>query len=231
LALNIKGIEHQTHWLEFADIQKTLKEAGVPPSDVASDGTPRYTIPAIYDPSTGAKVADSLKIIRYLNETYPDTPVLEYPLTAPDSVALSNEFEATLQKPLRFLWALIAPAIIAGQSGESSAKFRASYRAAVKQAPEELLQDEERVKDLWARVEEGFSSLDTWIQGRASGSGGGAWVTGPGHTLFDVLLGGGLGWIVGVTGEESDEWKKIKGWNGGRWEVFWDQLKPYVKVL
>jgi hypothetical protein len=48
--------------------------------------------------------------------------------------------------------------------------------------------------------------------------------------LFDVVLGGALGWIVGVTGEESDEWKKIKAWDEGRWEAFWDQLKPYAKV-
>lgn len=35
-----------------------------------------YTLPAIYDPSTGTGVADSFEIARYLDKQYPTTPTV-----------------------------------------------------------------------------------------------------------------------------------------------------------
>ncbi|EEB93892.1 hypothetical protein MPER_07394 [Moniliophthora perniciosa FA553] len=75
-ALNYKGLEYQTKWIEFPDIESTCKKLGVPPTKTRRDGSPWYTLPAIYDPSTGVALVDSLRIAEYLEKQYPDKPSL-----------------------------------------------------------------------------------------------------------------------------------------------------------
>lgn len=70
LALNYKQIPYKTVWVEFADVQAVGKRIGATPSTTYPDGTPRYTLPTIYDPNTGRTVSDSVAIAKYLDEQY-----------------------------------------------------------------------------------------------------------------------------------------------------------------
>jgi glutathione S-transferase len=70
-ALNIKGVSYTTVFVEWPDIEAELKTAGVPPNGTRDTGAPLYTLPAIVDPNTGAKIADSQKIAEYLDKQYP----------------------------------------------------------------------------------------------------------------------------------------------------------------
>ncbi|KAL8790229.1 MAG: hypothetical protein Q9195_006452 [Heterodermia aff. obscurata] len=78
LALNYKGIDYETKWLEYPDVAPTLESFGLPPN---SEGTP-YTIPALQLPD-GTHMMDSRKIATELEHRYPspslrlDSPVLE----------------------------------------------------------------------------------------------------------------------------------------------------------
>ncbi|CAF9916288.1 MAG: hypothetical protein HETSPECPRED_002814 [Heterodermia speciosa] len=78
LALNYKGIDYETKWLEYPDVAPTLKSFGLSPN---SEGT-HYTIPAVQLPD-GIVMMDSRKIASELEHRYPspslrlDSPVLK----------------------------------------------------------------------------------------------------------------------------------------------------------
>ena len=78
LALNYKGIDYETMWLEYPDVAPTLKSFGLSPN---SEGMP-YTIPAVQLPD-GTYMMDSRKIATELEHRYPspslrlDSPILK----------------------------------------------------------------------------------------------------------------------------------------------------------
>ena len=74
LTLNYKGLPFKTVWVEYPDIARVSKEVGFKPSGTWPDGSPMYTLLAIFDPNTSTALADSDAITRYLDATYPDTP-------------------------------------------------------------------------------------------------------------------------------------------------------------
>ena len=43
----------------------------------------------------------------------------------------------------------------------------------------------------------------------------------------DLVVAGWLLWMQFVTGKESEEWKAVEGWHGGRWKKLLDLLEPY----
>ncbi|KAK0452716.1 uncharacterized protein EV420DRAFT_1630370 [Desarmillaria tabescens] len=62
--LNYKGLPYRTEWVDS-------------PTSKPSDGVaPHYTLPLLHDHSTGASVSESAAIARYLDKTYPETPVV-----------------------------------------------------------------------------------------------------------------------------------------------------------
>ncbi|KAF9876567.1 glutathione s-transferase [Colletotrichum karsti] len=71
LALNYKGIDYKTEWLEYPDIEPRLKPTGL-------EGDPEqikpYTCPAVQFPD-GTYVMNSKKIIKRLEEEYPEKPL------------------------------------------------------------------------------------------------------------------------------------------------------------
>ncbi|KAI8086545.1 uncharacterized protein BX664DRAFT_336120 [Halteromyces radiatus] len=69
IALNIKGLDYETKWLDFFGIHSEIP-------DVTNNGK-RPTVPVIVDPQHDDKaVQDSWEIVKYLDKTYPDTPPL-----------------------------------------------------------------------------------------------------------------------------------------------------------
>ena len=81
-ALKYKGIPFVTEWCEFTALPDKLKAAGAPPNSIKEDGTETYRTPTIIDDSTGKGVTESMIIAEYLDETYPDKPLLFPPGTA-----------------------------------------------------------------------------------------------------------------------------------------------------
>ncbi|KAF7320563.1 hypothetical protein HMN09_00140300 [Mycena chlorophos] len=54
-ALNFKGLEYTTMWLEYPEIEDACKAIGGKPTRNKPDGTPLYTLPMIHDLNTGAQ--------------------------------------------------------------------------------------------------------------------------------------------------------------------------------
>ena len=74
--MNIKGIPYTTVWVEYPNIAAVCKKIGASPTAKWPDGTPQYTLPAIFDPNTHTAVADSAAIVPCLDATYPATAAL-----------------------------------------------------------------------------------------------------------------------------------------------------------
>lgn len=79
--MEYKQIPYRTIWLEYPEIEPTLRGIGAKPSGVKPDGSPWYTIPVIADeihPGPDGKptvVVDSWDIAEYLDEKFPDRPL------------------------------------------------------------------------------------------------------------------------------------------------------------
>jgi hypothetical protein len=78
-------------WVPFADIARVSAEAGIP----VPAGADKHTLPAIADPATGTRLADSLQIAHYLDERYPERPLFP-PGTEARQVAFMDSLFATL---------------------------------------------------------------------------------------------------------------------------------------
>lgn len=73
LALNYKGLDYETQWVEFPDIAPTMKSFGLEPNPEGAARSP-YTIPAVKFPD-GSYMMDSRKIATELERRYPSPPL------------------------------------------------------------------------------------------------------------------------------------------------------------
>ena len=75
------------------------------------------------------------------------------------------------------------------------------------------------------------SWLDSAGDGRITFLGGALVVDGkPRVTHADLSVATGLLWMRTVCGADSEEWKMVKGWHGGRWTRLLDVLEPFRLV-
>jgi glutathione S-transferase len=220
--LNYKGLAFTTIYIEYQDVEATCKEAGIPPSGTKRDGTPKYTLPSIIDPATGIAVSDSQRIAKYLDETYPDKPMI-YPngsraLHAAFIAALSNKFLPFI----KFGMDIIASKII---TEKSEAYFRRERGA--DWGPGVTLKDlcpktKEEQEAEWKNLERGLDDIGNWI-GKEN-----KFVMGDSPTFSDFGLAVLLRAAREVYGENSREWKDISAhWGEGRWGKFLENLEPY----
>ncbi|PIL27550.1 hypothetical protein GSI_10701 [Ganoderma sinense ZZ0214-1] len=77
--LNYKRLPYRTVWIEFSDIETTLRRIGAQPTSYKSDGRQVYTLPVIIDPlrsiNAPAVLSNPTVIAEYLEATYPARPV------------------------------------------------------------------------------------------------------------------------------------------------------------
>ncbi|KAI0277050.1 hypothetical protein BGY98DRAFT_1090049 [Russula aff. rugulosa BPL654] len=76
--LNFKRLLYRTCWIEYQDVEQTLRSIGAPPSSVGRDGRPVYTLPAISVPQRSEQpvvLSNANAIVEYLEMTHPARPV------------------------------------------------------------------------------------------------------------------------------------------------------------
>jgi len=106
-ALNFKGIPHKTIWIEYPDIEPTMRSIGASPTSTKANGKPHYTLPVIVDPSRPSPsggptvVSESFLIAEYLDEAYPDTRPLFPAGTKALQKLFTDSFTTTMFTPLR----------------------------------------------------------------------------------------------------------------------------------
>ncbi|PPQ72101.1 hypothetical protein CVT26_006879 [Gymnopilus dilepis] len=221
--LNYKGIPYQTEWVEYPDIEPLYKEIGLQPTSVKPDGTPRCTLPAIHDPSTGVKMGNSFDIAEYLDQKYPNSPRI-FPH---NSAGIQAPFAGAFAAHVKPIWNFLVPPECEILNPRSAEWFRQSRE---KEFGVARLEDitptgDRRVKE-WKKVERGFAKIDAWYA-KNGGSGPFIWAT---PCWADFVVGGYLAWIRAALGEESEEWRDFTSWHGGRWKALAEGLKKYEEI-
>jgi len=168
-----------------------------------------YTLPVIFDPSTGKTVSESFEIAQYLDKTYPDKPILP---------------KGTKALQAAFLDALRGCVGVLGQFGllltceqllnsKSEGYFREVRKNDILggKTVDEVFPRGERAKEEWKKLEAGFGKLDGWMNKEDK------FIMGDTVSFADFAIGGYLQWAKLGWGEESEQWKDLSTWNDGRW--------------
>ncbi|OCK75677.1 hypothetical protein K432DRAFT_337042 [Lepidopterella palustris CBS 459.81] len=149
LMLNYKHIPYRTIFLEFPDIEPTLRGLGLVPSESASGSKPKYTVPAIQHVPTNTYIMDSVPIAQFLESTYPDPPV---PLTSELGREIEAKARAVVGKAFR---TSVMPREIGILSPRSQEYFRRTREASLGHRLEDLL-DPDKEEQCWNAVGDGM---------------------------------------------------------------------------
>jgi glutathione S-transferase len=223
--LNIKGIPYRTVWLDLIDVQSAIKDLGAP-STAEVFGKEFYSIPTIYDPSTGQAVTESQKILEYLEVQYPDSPTL-FPR---DTRALQVAFiESHYNKWIGILYPLLVTQLYDCCTPESSRVYFRTSRAAYFGKDWEQLEarGKEREK-LILEFLQVLKDMTRWIEAAGKGT---LFFTGNMISNADVHIASILTWIKRVAGMESDIWNAVAGVSDGRWITFLNAFEKYQVVV
>ncbi|KAK7888444.1 hypothetical protein LTR67_008790 [Exophiala xenobiotica] len=146
LMLNYKRIPYRTIFLEFPDIEHTLKGLGL------ESASGKYTVPAIEHVPSRTYMMDSAPIAQFLESTYPDPPV---PLTS----ELGSEIEAKARAVGGPAFRMsILPREIGILSPRAQEYFRRTREAMLGHRLEDLL-DPDKEEQLWNAAAEGMRAV------------------------------------------------------------------------
>ena len=221
----MKGIVYKTVWVEYLDIAPLCKKIGVGPTTMYPDGSPQYTLPAIYDPNTSTAVVDSAAIVRYLEKTYPSAgPILLPPTLVPFQEAFWAAFAGTLFGG-GHLVALTLPPVCAAMPPRSADAFRHAREAL--HGPVDVLAPPGSQKRAthWEGLQVALGTIASWLGKTADGKERLLFLGGEDICYADVTVAGFMKCIQKLTPPE--EWEAVKTWDGGRWDRFMEAFQPY----
>ncbi|KAE9406723.1 hypothetical protein BT96DRAFT_915155 [Gymnopus androsaceus JB14] len=215
--LNYKRLPYRTKWVEFQDIEATLRSIGAPPSSRRSDGRPVYTLPVIVDPTRNPSHPEILSnpnnIAEYLETHYPARPVFPDGSRAMQSLFV-HYIQEVFAKPLL---PIMVPLSARGLPERSQPPV--STANSLPPGPQR-----ERA---WQLVKEQFDFLAS-ILDKNSGDGDGVCAMGHSVSYADFALCSVLLWIENMA--PHDGWARIREWNGGRWIRLREKCREYMDV-
>lgn len=226
LCLNYRGLQYKTEWLEYPDIARISKEKGMLHTTMLQ-GQPLYTLPAILDaPDDGSRppvaLAESLEIAKYLDSAYPDEAKRLVP-----SGAEAEQFQRDFAIAVRS-W-VIAPLshILFPRAGHLLGPTSKEYYDRVKAIQyfnknnlSEVKVTEEEEEKMWAASRDGWTRLDGEYYAKTDDQG--PWLLGDKPSFGDFVVLAALVFFKQTLGEDSKEWKMMRGFNGGRWARLYD---------
>ncbi|KAG7443974.1 uncharacterized protein BT62DRAFT_934559 [Guyanagaster necrorhizus] len=223
--INYKGLPYRTEWVEFPHIEALYKKLGVQASATKADGiTPHYTLPLLYDPSTGAFVSDSAAIVRYLDKIYPETPTVIPAGTDAFHYAFHEALVRSQSGALRKLVGIPATFLLNPVSEEYYRRTREANAFGGRKLEDVSPKGEDRKRE-WARVKEDLGKVNAWY-GK-----GDRYVMGDTVSYADFTVSASILWIRTVCGADSEEWKDILTWHEGRWGTLVKDFEKYETVL
>ncbi|KAL0563238.1 hypothetical protein V5O48_018837 [Marasmius crinis-equi] len=203
--LRYKQLPYELVPIKFTDIERVARELGASPT-VTSPAT-RFTVPIMKDSTTGRVVSDSPRIAQYLDEAYPDTPVVV------------PEGSLHLQELFKFnIYELAAPV------------YELSLRPALfKYFPKEVQElpmftskpppTAEQIREAYETTKKAFEKLG---QSLNRGEPFRSFLTGGDNPTFaDFALVAMVYPLKFMHGEEGEEWTEAKTWANGwvGWEA------------
>ncbi|KAF1983031.1 hypothetical protein K402DRAFT_396963 [Aulographum hederae CBS 113979] len=182
LMLNYKQIPYMTIFLEFPDIEPTLKGLGLGPSDPASATNFKYTVPAIQHVPSNTYMMDSGPIAQFLESNFPERPV---PLTS----ELGREIEAKARGLGGKAFQLsVMPREIGILSPRSQEYFRRTREAGLGFPLEKLL-DSDKEEQAWATASDGMHAVSELM---GTNKAEGPFVLGAKPSITDFFITGSL---------------------------------------
>ncbi|KAF8992239.1 hypothetical protein BDQ17DRAFT_233752 [Cyathus striatus] len=223
--LNYKGVPYQTKWLEYPEIEPHFKELGIPPTSTKPDGTPFYTLPAIYDDATGAKISESMNIAEYIDKTYPSGKPDVIP---PGTEVLHRAFQDAFKEALLPIWPSYMPHVPDKLNPASREYFQRTRAKAfgVKHLNDLIPKDEEARTLSLRKMEDSMGKVDRWLKP----VGDKPFIGGNQPIFADFIIGSAMLSIMYSWGKDSVEWKALSTWHGGRWGKIVDDLSKYETV-
>jgi len=225
-ALNIKGLKYRTEWVEYPDIEGVCQKLGAGPTTTKSDGSPYYTLPVIYDPSTDTVVAESAKIAEYLDATYPDTPRM-FPAGTRGLHAAFQSAAASAFEPDDTLWCLIVLAACLNLPERSSEFFRRTREADEGKKLEDIAPEGEVREGMLRELEGILTKIARWYEA----NGDTPFIMGDAPTHSDLVIASRFMWARQTLGKGSKEWAMIVSCDDGRWGRFMQRFEKYEDVL
>lgn len=198
--LNYKRLPYKTTWVEFADVEATLREIGAPPSTFRSDGRPVYTLPVLTDPTQNpyspVTLSNTNNIAEYLESTYPARPVFPEGSRAMQSLFV-HYIQEVFAKPLLPIMIPISHQQLSDRSQRHLRNHPGSLSAAYNPqgySSSHPLPPGPQREQAWLAVKEQFDFLDT-ILAKNSGDGDGIVAMGREVSYADFALCSVLLWI------------------------------------
>ncbi|KAG2031928.1 hypothetical protein BDR03DRAFT_1002879 [Suillus americanus] len=199
--LGHKGLPYEVIWVEFCEIAATMKGIGASPT-----AGERYTVPVIKDLNTGAVVSDSHVIAKYLDETYPDKPLIPH-----GTHVLIETFETlfinTVMMPS---FKLLAVRTLEIQNDISRGMFIESRLKMFRETRWDDMAPEGKAQEMWAALKKGLGVVDGWYQ-----KGGGRWIMRNTFSFADIVVASWVAWWNTVLNEQ--ERQEVHALHGGRW--------------
>ncbi|KAH7869707.1 uncharacterized protein C8R40DRAFT_1073843 [Lentinula edodes] len=229
--LNYKRLPYKTIWVEFADVEVTLRSIGAPPSAMKSDGLPLYTLPVLVDPTNipyaPVILSNTNNISEYLESTYPSPAVFPAGSRALQSLFV-HYIQEFFAKPLLPIMVPMSHQHLSDRSQRHLRNYPSSLSAAYNpqgHSSSHPLPSGPQREQAWLAVKEQFDFIDA-IMAKNTGDGDGIVVMGREVTYADFALCSVLLWIVRIA---PQDWVRVRNWNGGRWERLWERCKPYMQ--
>ncbi|KAL5483389.1 hypothetical protein ACEPAI_8620 [Sanghuangporus weigelae] len=217
ISLNYKGVPYKTEWVEYPDIEPTLKKLGGVPTS-KKDGRDHYTLPAIHDSATGKVITDSTKIAEYLDATYPDKPLL-FP---PGSRAAVATLEYVFIQKITKLFLILLPESNYRLNESSEAYFRSTREKSFGKKLEELAPPGPARDAIWKEVKEGLDKLAEFYDKNGEDK---LFYLADTFSFADAVVIGFLVWMKIIFGVDSAEWKMLASWCDGRWAKLVESTK------
>jgi glutathione S-transferase len=226
--------------VEFPDIEPLCRARGVPPTKLKSDGTPFYTMPAIYDPERNQYVSESATIMRYLDARFGE---LGQPAFPKGTVGLQRAFLSAFVPKLVPLWPCAIPMVASQLNPRSLEYFKNTRSLTFGKTVEEFAEDVKLREESWEKFKAGMGGVARWLgdvkeypdvgaeltEGDFGETGG--FIMGDKPVFADFVIGATLAYIRALWGEDSEKWKEVMEWHGGRWAKFADSLRKYEQVV
>lgn len=211
--MNYKGIPYKTEWVEYPEIENKLKSIGGKPTSKKKDGRDHYTLPVIHDSKTGKVITDSKDIARYLDEIYPDTPLL-FPPGTNAAIELQNTL---FMDAFKTIFPLMIQESHANLNPASEPYFRSTREDAFGRKMEELCPLGPLREEAWSKFKAALQPLSDAYSANGPGK---LLYLGDTFTYADVVVAAFMKWMQVVLSE--GEWKEFASWYEGRWGNFLD---------
>jgi len=217
--LNYKVLPYRTEWVEFPEIESKCKEMSIAPTRTKPDGSPLYTLPAIWDPSTKTGVSESYRIAEYLDKTYPDTPRVLFDGIEEYIPAMAGSAGLPEFKSLVLFVSAFVPSLLNPVSQEYYKRTREEWLG---KKWEDILPTGKEREEAWGQVKKGFGIVDKLLQ-----KNGGPFARGEQISFVDLSLGGMFYGFKVIWGEDNELWKDMLLWNDGRWGKLVEKIEKY----